>query len=150
MRTKTSWLCSCFTSFSQLIFAFYYGVKHREAMNHIYLKNHDLTKEARSFFMDYLKLQATLSTAAILVCISIIKDLSSTFSPQVIAYSLALFVGSIAFTVFCKMHFVAYVASHDNPKAWANYFGRGLFICSFMSFVFGLVLLCMLVWKQGA
>ncbi|MEC4091386.1 hypothetical protein [Pseudoalteromonas rubra] len=119
-------------------------------MNHIYLKNGDLTKEARSFFMDYLKLQATLNTAAILVCISIIKDLSSIFSSQVIAYSLALFTSSILFTVFCKMHFVAYVASHDNPKTWAKYFGQGLFIFSFMSFVFGLSLLCMLVWKQGA
>lgn len=117
------------------------GILLRVEMKHIYLEKTEFAKEARGYLMDYLKLQATLCTAAILVSVSLYEDFKEASESNYLVVALSLFVASIILTVLTKSSFIAYVVEHERKHVPTMLAGRVLLILSFFTFTTGLLAL---------
>ncbi len=108
-------------------------------MKHIYLEDTQFAKEARGYFIDYLKLQTTLCTAAILVAVSLYKDLKRDVDFEYLFIALSLFVVSIVLTVLTKSAFIAYIAEHKRAHVPILVAAKILYLFSFIAFLAGLL-----------
>jgi hypothetical protein len=114
-------------------------------MKHVYLENTEFAKEARGYLMDYLKLQATLCTAAILVSVSLYKDFKEATEFDHVVIALSLFVASIILTVLTKSSFIAYIVEHERRHVPTMAAGRVLLTLSFFTFATGLLALILML-----
>jgi hypothetical protein len=114
-------------------------------MKHIYLKKSEIAKEARGYFMDYLKLQATLCTAAILVSISLYKDIKNSADLTYLLIALILFIGSIVLTVVTKSIFISYLAEYKKKHKFSYFAGRFFYILSLIAFGAGFICLMLML-----